>query len=91
MSVPNRTVDSVRYPFGVDAAPAAWPRNPTTAEHVVQMIKQVLLTARASGSTGPTSLRPATNGLCAELRRLRATPAVMSSSHLNVAGQRAHR
>jgi phage baseplate assembly protein W len=45
MSVPNRTVDSVRYPFGVDAGAGRLAQEPDYAEHVVQMIKQVLLTA----------------------------------------------
>jgi Bacteriophage baseplate protein W len=45
MTVPNRAIDSVRYPFGVDAGAGRLAQEPDYAQHVEQMIKQVLLTA----------------------------------------------
>lgn len=45
MTVPNRAIDSVRYPFGVDASAGRLAQEPDYAQHVEQMIKQVLLTA----------------------------------------------
>jgi phage baseplate assembly protein W len=45
MTGPNRAIDSVRYPFGVDAGAGRLAQEPDYAQHVEQMIKQVLLTA----------------------------------------------
>jgi len=45
MTVANRAIDSVRYPFAVDAGAGRLAQEPDYAQHVEQMIKQVLLTA----------------------------------------------
>lgn len=45
MTVPNRAIDSVRYPFSVDVGAGRLAQEPDYAQHVEQMIKQVLLTA----------------------------------------------
>jgi hypothetical protein len=45
MTVPNLAIDSVRYPFGVDAGAGRLAQEPDYAQHVEQMIRQVLLTA----------------------------------------------
>jgi phage baseplate assembly protein W len=45
MTGPNHAIDSVRYPFGVDAGAGRLAQEPDYAQHVEQMIKQVLLTA----------------------------------------------
>jgi hypothetical protein len=45
MTVPSLAIDSVRYPFGVDAGAGRLAQEPDYAQHVEQMIRQVLLTA----------------------------------------------
>ena len=41
----KRTVDSVAYPFALDRGAGRLAREPDHAEHVEQMIKQILLTS----------------------------------------------
>jgi phage baseplate assembly protein W len=45
MTISNLAIDSVRYPFGVDAGAGRLAQEPDYAQHVEQMIRQVLLTA----------------------------------------------